>query len=495
VYQSITGTTRRAAKPDVTVCLIVSDDRQLHRQDRVLDQQAGGVLSAARKRAECTGEVGEVTPVYADRNRRYLLLGLGESSKLDAGKVRTAAAGLVAVLDKMAVRRVHLSVPREGIAGLDAAALARALGDGMGLGALVFEDFKGTTAKKSKVTRLTVSTSHAATAHDIQQSLALSESANFARRLAATPPNIATTTRVAAEARRLARASRGLSCSVIKGKGLEKNRLVGLLNVGKASKNPPCLIQLTYTPRGRTAGCVLLIGKTICYDTGGLNLKINNTMKGMKYDKSGGAAVLGAMHAVARLRPRCRVVALLPTAENSISDEAQRPDDILTYPNGVTVEVTSTDAEGRLVLADALAYGCRKIKPDAIIDVATLTGGVIVALGRACAGLWCEDDALRARIESAAQIAGERVWRMPLFDDYKEMMKSKHADLWNLAPVRDAHPIQGAAFLSYFVDPKIPWAHIDIAGVADVDKDQPPFVVGPTGFGVRLLAMLLQQWK
>jgi leucyl aminopeptidase len=205
-------------------------------------------------------------------------------------------------------------------------------------------------------------------------------------------------------------------------------------------------------------------------------------------------AVLGAMRALPRLKPKCKVVALLPTAENCISDEAQRPDDILTYLNGVTVEVTNTDAEGRLVLADALAYGCKKIKPDAIVDLATLTGGVIVALGRACAGLWCEDDSLRATVQEAAEAAGERVWRLPLFDDYKEMMKSKHADIWNSAPVRDAHSIQGAAFLSYFVDPKIPWAHIDIAGVADIDKDQPLFVAGPTGFGVRLLANLLERW-
>jgi leucyl aminopeptidase len=360
---------------------------------------------------------------------------------------------------------------------------------------LVFEEFKGTTATKPKVRQLAVSASPAAASRAIKWSLDLSASVNYARRLAAMPPNVATTQRIAAEARRLARANRGLTCRVIQGRALETNRLVGLIAVGKASENKPCLIQLTYVPRGRAAGCVLLIGKTICYDTGGLNLKTMEQMKGMKYDKSGGLAVLGAMHAAGRLRPRCKVVALLPTAENSISDEAQRPDDILTYPNGVTVEVTNTDAEGRLILADALAYGCKRIKPDAIIDVATLTGGIVVALGRACAGLWCEDDALRARIESAARSADERLWRMPLFDDYKEMMKSKHADIWNSAPVRDAHPIQGAAFLSYFVDPKIPWGHIDIAGVADVDKDKPPFAIGPTGFGVRLLATLLHQWK
>src|SRR5690606_14374755 len=197
---------------------------------------------------------------------------------------------------------------------------------------------------------------------------------------------------IAQEAQKPARSVSNLKCTVIKGEALERQGLVGLMNVGKASENPPCLIQFEYKPRGRADGTVLVIGKTLCYDTGGLSLKPRESMKGMKYDKNGGMAVLGALHAIARIKPSCRVVALLPTAENSVSDEAYRPDDIIEYPNGVSVEVTNTDAEGRLVLADALVYGTKKFKPDAVIDLATLTGGIVIALGDFYAGLFCNDE-------------------------------------------------------------------------------------------------------
>jgi leucyl aminopeptidase len=200
------------------------------------------------------------------------------------------------------------------------------------------------------------------------------------------------------------------------------------------------------------------------------------------------------MHAIATvIKPKRRVVAMLACAENSISDEAYRPDDVLTFRNGVTVEVTNTDAEGRLVLADALCWTCEKENPAAIIDLATLTGGVVVALGSVYAGMWCDDDRLRQRVERAAEASGELVWRLPHHQKYRDMMKSPIADIVNSAPVREAHPIQGAAFLSYFVEPGIPWCHLDIAGTHATERDAGPFVSGPTGFGARLLAELLDQ--
>ena len=169
-----------------------------------------------------------------------------------------------------------------------------------------------------------------------------------------------------------------------------------------------------------------------------------------------------------------------------VNGDAYRPDDIITMHNGVTVEVTNTDAEGRLVLADALSYACKKLKPTAIIDMATLTGGVVVALGGWSAGVFCNDDDLLGRVESAADATGERVWRLPLWKDHCDFMRARHADIWNSGPKRDGHPIQGAAFLNFFVDDDIPWAHIDIAGVSAVDSATDTFVQGPTGFGVRL---------
>ncbi len=213
----------------------------------------------------------------------------------------------------------------------------------------------------------------------------------------------------------------------------------------------------------------------------------------MKQDKDGGCAVLGAMHAIATaIKPDRPVIALLCAAENSVSENAYRPDDVLKFKNGVTVEVTNTDAEGRLVLADGLCWACEHEEPAAIVDIATLTGGVVTALGKVYAGLFANDENLFGSIQNSSQTTGERVWRLPLHDEYREMMKSPIADILNSNPNRQAHPIQGAAFLSHFVTEGTPWAHMDIAGVHHTDKDTGAYSSGPNGFGVRLLSELAQ---
>jgi leucyl aminopeptidase len=200
-----------------------------------------------------------------------------------------------------------------------------------------------------------------------------------------------------------------------------------------------------------------------------------------------GCAVIGAMKAIAELELPIEVHALLAAAENMVSGDSMRPDDIIRMYNGVTVEITNTDAEGRLVLADALTYAEEELEATAIVDVATLTGGVVVALGHFCAGWFCNDESLSRAIESASAESGEKLWKLPLWKEHRDFMRGQHADLINSNPARSAHPIQGAAFLSYFVDEKTPWAHIDIAGVGNVDSANDLFVAGPTGWGVRLL--------
>jgi leucyl aminopeptidase len=255
-------------------------------------------------------------------------------------------------------------------------------GEAFGLLGWVCDQFKGKQPEPPKRAKLSLVSGDRSFAAGMERGLALARSANLTRTLSETPPNIATPAYMAEQAQKLAKEHR-LKCRVFKGDDLRKERFEGLINVGKASENGPCMIRLEYAPKD--AGDdrpAVLIGKTMCYDSGGLSLKINNTMVGMKRDKDGGCAVLGAMHAIATtIRPKRRVVALLAAAENSISDEAYRPDDVLRYRNGVTVEVTNTDAEGRLVLADALCWACEVEKPAYIIDLATLTGGVVVALG------------------------------------------------------------------------------------------------------------------
>jgi len=490
VFQNFRALSKPEPKASVTVCFIFKN-RGIEADDRGINRSTKGVLSAAVKRPECKADIGEVTSVFASNGQRYMLLGLGQSESFQADILRRAAGSIVKSLHRAEADSVYFSVNKR-LLEPGAGNSGRALGEGLALGAFKFDEFK---KSKNEKTSLDVHAADPEFISGIKNGLILAECANYTRRLAATPPNVATTEFIAREARTLARNSGNLRCTVIQGQALKRNKMVGLINVGKASEFPPRMIQLIYEPRGRNRQTILLIGKTICYDTGGLSIKPREGMRGMKYDKCGGMAVLGAMRAVSVLKPGCRVIALLPTAENSISNVAYRPDDIITYPNGVSCEVTNTDAEGRLVLADALLYGCGKFKPDAVVDMATLTGGVVVALGGHFAGYWCENEELRGRLERASAQSGERLWRLPLHEDYREMMKAKHADIWNSAPTRDAHPIQGAAFLSYFVDEKIPWAHIDIAGAAETDKERPPFTPGPTGFGVRLLVNLLEAWN
>ncbi|MEM9374474.1 MAG: M17 family metallopeptidase, partial [Planctomycetota bacterium] len=318
---------------------------------------------------------------------------------------------------------------------------------------------------------------------------------NIARTLSQTPPNIATPLWIANEAKKMARKA-GLKCTVFQGRKLEDEKFTGLMEVGKASENKPCMVRLEYTPaRGKTKDPIVLVGKTMTYDSGGLSIKISGGMRGMKRDKDGGCAVFGAMHNIATvIKPNRPVVALLMCAENSISDEAYRPDDVIEFRNGVTVEVTNTDAEGRLVLADGLCWACEKESPAAILDMATLTGGVVVALGTTYAGMWCDDDSLRSKLDAAADASGERVWRLPHHAEYRQLMRSPIADIHNSAPVRQAHPIQGAAFLSYFVEDGIPWAHVDIAGTHGTDKETGPFIAGPTGFGARLISEMVERF-
>jgi leucyl aminopeptidase len=457
-------------------------------------------IKRAIKRPDTRPEVGAVTVIDADGDERLVLVGLGDRQKLSAESIRAAADGLVKRLDVMQAARVTV-LSDVAVAHVDAGLMGRSLGEGMGLAAFRFDAFKGRRAEAErekrgdKAVNLRVHLTDRRAADGFEQGTRLAASTNLARQLAATPPNVATTTWIAQQARKIAASSTRLSCRVYQKADLERMKLVGLLNVGKASENPPVLIEMVYEPRRRARRTVLLVGKTMAYDTGGLSLKVNNGMLGMKYDKCGGMAVLGAMHALAHhVEPDVRVVALLPTAENSISDEAMRPDDILTYRNGVTVEVTNTDAEGRLILADALAYGCEKHKPEAVIDLATLTGGVVVALGHTHAGYWCEDGPLRRRLETASEMTGERLWRMPMHEAYRKLMHGDHADIVNSARVRDASPIQGAAFLTWFVPADLPWAHIDIAGTANLEKAEAPLAAGPTGFGVRLLSRLLADW-
>ncbi|MBL8887004.1 MAG: leucyl aminopeptidase family protein [Phycisphaerales bacterium] len=473
---------------------------------RIVSAVGGGasdVVKSAISRPEFEGAMGSAVEAFAGKTR-VIVVGLGKADKLTTETLRfiggVIGRKLAAAKSEGAVIELASAVKASG-AKIDATAAGSAVGEGLGLIGWVCDEFKGSVTKKkdgkgkevSPRTKLEVASSDAKFGDGVERGLGLAVSANFCRTLSQTPPNIATTSYMAQQARSMAKKV-GLKFSVMEGAALEREKMEGLINVGKGSKYKPCLVRLEYSPKGKNKNAkpLVLIGKTMTYDTGGLSLKINNGMVGMKRDKDGGCAVLGAMHAIATvIKPNRPVVALLSIAENSINEEAYRPDDVITYRNGVTVEVTNTDAEGRLVLADALCWACEKEDPSAIIDLATLTGGVVVALGSTYAGMFCEDDGLRAKVEAASAASGERVWRLPMHQEYRDLMKSPVADILNSNANRKAHPIQGAAFLSYFVDDNIPWCHLDIAGVHVAESNKGAFVDGPTGWGTRLLAELV----
>ena len=305
-----------------------------------------------------------------------------------------------------------------------------------------------------------------------------------ARRLATVPSNIKNPSWLADEAVQIAEAG-GLKWRVWDEAQLEKDGFGGIVAVGRASESPPRLVQLDYAPaKGRRAPHVVLVGKGITFDTGGLSIKPGQSMTNMKRDMTGAAVVAAVMGALRAVDSPVRVTGLLPIAENAIGGDALRPGDVIRHWGGRTTEVTNTDAEGRLVLADALQYAATKLKPDLLVDVATLTGAMKVALGLHTGGYFANDETVARRLEEASVASGERLWRMPLADEYESLLDSAIADADN-APGK-AGAITAALFLQHFTG-GLPWAHLDVASVGDSQRESFEWTKGPTGFGARLL--------
>ncbi len=474
-------------------------DEKLNTETKALD--GDGSLVNATKRAEANGSIGSVIEVHGSNGyERALIVGLGSREGFEAGTLRKAGGVAGRAIAKAKATSANFQICKalkklKKSDAVDPFAAGAMIGEGLGMLSWSYDSLRGSATDVTPKGKLTVRSCCNAFNDGAERGLGFAEGTNIARTLSQTPPNIATPMWIASEAKKMARKSGNMKCTVFSGKKLEDERLTGLINVGKASENQPCMIRLEYTPaRGKSKKPIVLVGKTISYDSGGLSIKVGGGMVGMKRDKDGGCGVFGAMHIIANvIKPNRPVVALLMSAENSISDEAYRPDDVLTFRNGVSVEITNTDAEGRLVLADGLCWACEKENPEYVVDVATLTGGIVVALGSVFGGMWCDDDGVRAKLEEAADATGEALWRMPHHAKYNAMMKSPIADILNSAPVREAHPIQGAAFLTHFVEEGVKWAHLDIAGTHAIKKDNEFMCAGPTGFGARLLADLVER--
>jgi leucyl aminopeptidase len=320
----------------------------------------------------------------------------------------------------------------------------------------------------------------------------LAEAQNFARELCYEPPNVLTPTELARRAAELAAGS-ALECEVLDRERMRQLGMGALLGVAQGSAEPPALIVVRYRPEGPGDGVAHLglVGKGVTFDTGGISIKPSQDMDEMKYDMSGGAAMLGAMYAIARLKPRIPVTAVIPAVENMPGGRAQRPGDIVKTLAGKSVEVLNTDAEGRLILADAITYA-QRLGCTHLVDAATLTGAIVVALGHVNTGVFSNNDETLGKVLAAAKAEGEKMWPMPLDEDYKEQLKSPFADLPNIGN-RWGGAITAAWFLKEFAEPT-PWVHLDIAGTAWLENDKPAMGKGPTGVAVRTLARLALDW-
>ena len=323
-------------------------------------------------------------------------------------------------------------------------------------------------------------------AHGLEAVHPVCAGVELARELVAAPPNTVTPEELARTASHLAH-EHGLELTILERSDCEERGMGSFLSVCQGSDMDPKFIHLTYRPNDEVKRRLVLVGKGLTFDSGGYNLKVGAAqIDMMKYDMGGSAAVIGAMRAIAELRPAgVEVHMLVACCENMINGSAVHPGDIVTASNGTTIEINNTDAEGRLTLADALVYAC-KLKPDAIVDLATLTGACVIALGEEIAGLWTSDDTLASNLEQAAMASGEGLWRMPLHSPYRKGLKSLLADMKNTGP-RPGGSITAALFLKEFVDAGIPWAHIDIAGTVWSDKGRGLNPSGATGYGVRTL--------
>jgi leucyl aminopeptidase len=434
-------------------------------------------------------DVGEIRFNPAEQKAT---VSVGAKEKINLETIRRAGGAIAKWIRKNKVGELGIDTASFADLGLAPEQIAFALTEGILLGSFRFDKHK---SKNEDPTPANIYFLNDEFQQVIEQATIICEATNIARAWAHEPANIINPVTLAERVAELANEV-GLKCTVIDDKQLTEMGAGALVAVGQGSSTPSRLIVLEYQPPAKSdAQPVALVGKAITFDTGGYSIKTTLGMVGMKYDKCGAMAVIGTLVAAAKLKLQTPIVGVLAAAENMISNVSYRPNDILKTLSGKTVEIISTDAEGRLVLCDALAYAQQNFKPLVMIDLATLTGGVVTALGSTRAGLFSNQDELASALFNAGEQTHERLWRMPLDDEYFEIIKSDDADMKNSAGIAKASPIVGATFLKQFVNEETSWAHLDIAGVSDWDKEMPYCPKGASGFGVRLLVEYLRGLK
>ena len=436
---------------------------------------------------ETEGKLGKLSIINTLGNakaKRILIAGLGEKDKITHDTIRFVSGKIATKARDLGLSELSIIVPTNIVK--DSNSSLNQIVEGVKLSLYSFDKYKKKKEKNSPDFSLLVSNS-SKVKNTLKKAEIISEGVTFTRNIANMPPNDCVPATLAVFAKTVAKKNK-LKCLVLSKQELKKKGFGGISAVGQGSKNEPKLIVLEHN-RGGLKKPIVIVGKAVTFDTGGISIKPSEKMDEMKFDKCGGCTVLGIMKAVSELRLPLNVVGIIPSVENMPGGESYRPGDIVKLYSGKTAEILNTDAEGRLILADAISYGEKKYSPEVIIDFATLTGACIVALGTNVAGVVSNNEGLAKKIKQSSQRTGEEVWQLPINDDYMDMIKSQVADMKNIGIGRAAGTITAAAFLKNAIE-KTPWIHFDIAGVAWTQvgtKEKPYNPKGSTGFGVRLI--------
>jgi len=485
-------------RTDILCVGIFSGEKKLDAANAALNKKLGGLIERVIKLGDFKGDELSTKLIYTSRKiaaERLMLVGLGEKKKARLDTIRKAAACAANQAVSMKVETLALALHKAFAGIIDPQDAARAITEGVYFGSFRYDEFV-TSTENGRAPNLNVQLIEpdAIETKKLQSGCEagtiVGEAQSFARALTNKPGNVINPPALADEAAKLAKQTKGLTCTILAEKQLAEKKMGGILAVGKGSNTPPRFIILRYNGAAKSDNLptVALIGKAITFDSGGISIKPSANMEAMKLDKTGGISVMAAMRAAALMKLPINLYGLIPCAENLPSGTSYRPGDIITTYSGKTVEIHSTDAEGRMILCDAIHYAGEE-NCDIILDIATLTGSCIVALGKYMGGLFGNDDDLVKQLLAAAEESGERLWHLPSGDDYAKEMKSKIADLKNVGS-KWGGACTGAAFLGQFID-KAKWAHLDIAGVDDFEESTATSSVGSSGFGVRLLTTFL----
>ena len=489
---------------DAVLLIHCEGEPRLPHEAAAVDARLRGRLAGLLKSGEFTGRLGQVSVLHVApgervRAKRVVLVGLGKRKDASLEKLRQAAGSAAKAIRNLGATSFAVCVqdPAGFLTGVPAAGrvrdVAQALTEGALMGLYQFtiyrterKDDQGKAVRKMAVV-VADPRALAQARQGVRQGQVFGEATTFVRDLCNHPANVVTPTYIAQAAQKIAR-ERGVRVKVLNRPEMQRLGMGALLGVAQGSHAPPKFVILEYRGGPRGTRPVALVGKTVTFDSGGISLKSADNMEQMKADMTGGAAVLAAVRAAARLRLPINLVALIPATENMPGGNATKPGDVLTSLSGKTIEVINTDAEGRLILADGLTYANR-YKPSVVVDIATLTGAVVVALGNHAIGVLGNNDKLIGELKAAGEQCGERAWQLPLWEEYYDQIKSDVADVKNTGG-RPGGTITAAAFLSKFVGDAV-WAHLDIAGTDWSDREQAYIPKGATGVGTRLLIQFL----